>query len=270
MQRDRAARWDSDLVVFAALELPGAFVQMKTLRGPDELHEDDAHQIELDVARTRFDALGGGGHERLRRMLRLWAANAGQRSYTQGMNDLALPLLLVYPSERDTRSLDFAAFALFRMLNGYLAGTQPLLSDALRDLALLIQNADAELAAHLFVRLRVRTIDFAVPWIQCLLVREFTLECVLCVWDDLFESAGNAVRTGSGEAGNAARGLTVALLCVCAALLARMRAQLVAARGGDDALSVIKNSPTRHWTGTQEVRALLAEAYIIRSRFTVQ
>merc|ERR1712159_56320 len=93
----------------------------------------------------------------------------------------------------------------------------------------LIKRIDQPLHAHLEEQ-GLQFIQFAFRWMNCLLMRELSLDLILRVWDTyLAEHEADALANNSGENG----GFAVLHVYVCAALLRRYSADLQRMEFGD-------------------------------------
>ena len=148
----------------------------------------------------------------LSRLLYIWAMRHPASSYVQGINDLATPLIAVFLSDyfekelqenngecctlngecmvnvTDTMLEEVEAdtyWCLTNLLAGiqdHYTSDQPGMQRMVMRLEELVNRIDADLATHLR-NTGIEFIQFAFKWMNCLLLREFRLECVLRLWD---------------------------------------------------------------------------------------
>jgi hypothetical protein len=157
----------------------------------------------------------------LGRLLYVWATRHPASGYVQGINDLATPLLAVFVGERlgdgevggvggggggggidiadvldGSRMGDItdmmmeeieadAYWCLTSLLSGiqdHYTSDQPGMQRMVMRLEELVNRIDAELACHLRDT-GIEFIQFAFKWMNCLLLREFRLPCVMRLWD---------------------------------------------------------------------------------------
>jgi hypothetical protein len=56
----------------------------------------------------------------------------------------------------------------------------------------LVQRIDADLCAHL-AKVGIQFMQFAFKWMNCLLLREFSLPCVIRLWDTYISEGSNSL-----------------------------------------------------------------------------
>jgi TBC1 domain family member 2 len=163
------------------------------------------HQIRIDVPRTNphlslysFEAT----QKALERILYVWAIQHPDSGYVQGINDLVTPFFQVFLSayidvdpetfdpgtlpEEVLESLEADSFwCLSALLDGiqdnYIVA-QPGIQRMVATLRELIARIDAPLASHLNNQ-GIEFIQFSFRWMNCLLMREFTVKNVIRMWD---------------------------------------------------------------------------------------
>ena len=165
------------------------------------------HQISIDIPRTspHIPLYGFEATQRsLERLLYVWAIRHPASGYVQGINDLATPFWQVFlgmyitdlniesgmdPGQLPKTVLDAVEadtfWCLTKLLDGiqdnYIVG-QPGIHrqvDALRDLTTRI---DAGLAKH-FESESVEYMQFSFRWMNCLLMREISIQSTIRMWD---------------------------------------------------------------------------------------
>lgn len=194
------------------------------------------HQISIDVPRTNphLELYGYEATQRsLERILYLWAIRHPASGYVQGINDLVTPFWQVFlgsyitdpniesgmdPGQLPKPVLDAVEADSFWCLTKLLDGIQDnYISDqpgiqrqvgGLRDLTTRI---DAGLAKHLENE-GVEFMQFSFRWVNCLLMREVSVENTIRMWDTYLAEE---------------QGFSEFHLYVCAAFLVKWSEQLV-------------------------------------------
>jgi hypothetical protein len=169
--------------------------------------QETLRQVLVDVPRTMPEvALFHNDRVRrcLSRLLYIWAMRHPASSYVQGINDLATPLIAVFMSEYfggkdcldgevmgdvSDQMLEEIEADTYWCLTNLLAGIQdhytsdqPGMQRMVMHLEELVNRIDADLANHL-KHTGIEFIQFAFKWMNCLLLREFRLSCVMRLWD---------------------------------------------------------------------------------------
>ena len=169
--------------------------------------QETLRQVLVDVPRTMPEVLlfhNDRVRRCLSRLLYIWAMRHPASSYVQGINDLATPLIAVFMSgyfegkdcldgevmgDVTDQMLDEIEADTYWCLTNLLAGIQdhytsdqPGMQRMVMHLEELVNRIDADLAAHL-KNTGIEFIQFAFKWMNCLLLREFRLSCVLRLWD---------------------------------------------------------------------------------------
>lgn len=236
--------------------------------------QETLRQVLVDVPRTA-PAVPLFRHERIRRILSrllyIWAMRHPASSYVQGINDLATPLIGVFLADyfggQDVldgtvmnhfpdQQLEELEADVYWCLTNLLAGIQdhytadqPGVQRMVMRLEELVNRIDAELCRH-FRECGIEFLQFAFKWMNCLLLREFSLKCVFRLWDtylcekDSFEDFH---------------------VYVCAAFLCQFSMQL---RGMsfDDLFQFMQDIPTSEWTDA-EIEVLLSQSYVLSTLF---
>ncbi|SCU77627.1 LADA_0A01398g1_1 [Lachancea dasiensis] len=287
------------------------------------------HQIEIDIPRTnpfiplyQFPLV----QESLQRILYLWAIRHPASGYVQGINDLVTPFYQTFlteylpPAQKEDvdkicpdtylsreQLLDVEAdsfWCLTKLLeqitDNYIHG-QPGILKQVKNLGQLVKRIDSDLYDH-FSQENVEFIQFAFRWMNCLLMREFSMSMVIRMWDtylsetsldstssaaaeapssslppdsSLQNSPGGAFRETvtsakfQGKHNAAATSRQTSLsefhVFVCAAFLIKFSEQLI---GMDfqETITFLQNPPTKTWTES-EIELLLSEAYIWQSLY---
>ena len=114
----------------------------------------------------------------------------------------------------------------------------------------LVARIDADLTQHLR-ETGIEFFQFAFKWMNCLLLREFTLPCVMRLWDTYLSEAGG--------------GFEDFHVYVCAAFLCQFSAE-VQCMQFDELFGFMQNMPTGDW-GDGEVEIVLSQAYVLSTLF---
>jgi hypothetical protein len=179
-----------------------------TIRGRGRgLDEAIWHQISIDVPRTnphlplyQYEAT----QRSLERILYVWAIRHPASGYVQGINDLVTPFWQVFlgayisdpniesgmdPGQLPKQVLDAVEadsfWCLTKLLDGiqdnYIAH-QPGIQRQVADLRDLTTRIDGDLARHLQNE-GVEFIQFSFRWMNCLLMREISVQNTIRMWD---------------------------------------------------------------------------------------
>jgi len=166
----------------------------------------------------------------LERILYIWAIKHPASGYVQGMNDLATPLYLVFLGTfvNHPRSCDVGRISeeilsaveadtfwcLTKLLDGiqdHYTPSQPGLQRMVHRLELLMKRIDVSLYNH-FQKENITFMQFAFRWMNCLLMRELELNCIVRLWDTYLSETN--------------RGFDDFHVYVCASFLTTFSAQL--------------------------------------------
>jgi hypothetical protein len=243
-------------------------------------------QVTVDIPRTA-SSIPLFTHLAIRKLLEhvlcIYALRHPASGYVQGMNDLLVPIVIVllqgilnstststsssFISEEDVLTYDvgslpvslvnqleadcYWSFAkLLEAIQDNYIFSQPGIQRMLYRLEDLVARLDPALYKHLNAQ-GVLLIQFAFRWMNCLLIRELPLPCVIRLYDTYL----------------ACEHLHFADLhvYVCCVLLTMYRVELLA-MDFQELLSFLQHLPTGHWA-VQEVDSLLAQAYILSHLF---
>lgn len=246
-----------------------------TLGGPDAGNDSVAilRQIRVDIPRTS-PGLALFSHPRiqqlLERVLYIWSVRHPASGYVQGINDLATPFILVLlASELPARSLldldvdtvDESAlctveagvyWCLTKVLSDiqdhYTAG-QPGIQAMVQRLKEIVRRVDETLYRHLEQQ-GLDFLQFSFRWMNCLLLREFPLSCVVRLWDTYISEP---------------EGFSNFHVYVCAVFLIYWSPQLKQ-MDFQQLMLFMQKLPTGKWR-KQEIETLLAEAFVLKSLF---
>jgi len=235
--------------------------------------QETLRQVLVDVPRTA-PGIALFRNERIKRilgrLLYIWAMRHPASSYVQGINDLATPLIAVFLSDYyegddvldgnvmvllSEESLDEVEADVYWCLTNILAkiqdhytADQPGVQRMVMRLEELITRIDGNLAEHL-QEVGIQFIQFAFKWMNCLLLREFNLKCVIRLWDTYISEDG----------------FEDFHVYVCAAFLCQFSAQLMA-MDFENLFAFMQDVPTEDW-GETEIEMLLSQAYVLSTLF---
>ncbi|KAL8704009.1 MAG: hypothetical protein Q9201_002814 [Fulgogasparrea decipioides] len=232
------------------------------------------HQISIDVPRTspHLQLYGYEATQRsLERILYVWAIRHPASGYVQGINDLVTPFWQVflgtYITDSDVESgmdpgqlpkpvLDAVEADSFWCLSKLLDGiqdnyifAQPGIVRQVSALKDLTTRIDSGLAKHLENE-GVEFMQFSFRWVNCLLMREVSVRCIIRMWDTYMAEE---------------QGFSDFHLYVCAAFLVKWSDQLVKMEF-QEIMMFLQALPTRNWT-EKDIELLLSEAFIWQSLF---
>ncbi|KAL4785815.1 rab-GTPase-TBC domain-containing protein [Aspergillus varians] len=232
------------------------------------------HQISIDVPRTspHIQLYSYEATQRsLERILYVWAIRHPASGYVQGINDLVTPLWEVFlgvyvtdlnveegmdPGQLPRSVLDAVEADSFWCLTKLLDGiqdnyiyAQPGIHRQVRALRDLTMRIDATLAKHLEQE-GVEFMQFSFRWMNCLLMREMSVQNTIRMWDTYMAEE---------------QGFSRFHLYVCAAFLVKWTDQLVK-MDFQEIMMFLQALPTRGWT-EKDIELLLSEAYIWQSLF---
>jgi hypothetical protein len=239
-----------------------------------EKEQQTWHQIEIDIPRTnpRIKLYGYETTQRsLEKILYLWAVRHPASGYVQGINDLATPFFQTFLSayiEDDTdirefdpkvlskETMDAVEADTFWCLTKLLEGiqdnyihAQPGILRQVQELKDLINRIDAELYNHL-VGENVEFIQFSFRWMNCLLMREISMESTIRMWDTYLSETN---------------GFSEFHVYVCAAYLVKWSDELKKMEF-QEIMMFLQDPPTKNWT-EKDVELLLSEAFIWQSLY---
>lgn len=231
-------------------------------------------QIRVDIPRTS-PRLPLFSHPRMQalmeRVLYIWSIRHPASGYVQGINDLVTPFIFVLlAAELKGRSLEdldldgvdesvlnaveaSAYWCLTKVLSDiqdhYTAG-QPGIQQMIAKLKEIVRRIDETLYRHL-EKEGLDFLQFSFRWMNCLLLREFPLHCVVRLWDTYIAEPSE--------------GFSTFHVYVCAVFLIYWSPQLKQ-MDFQQLMLFMQKLPTGKWR-TQEIETLLAEAYVLKSLF---
>jgi len=204
----------------------------------------------------------------LERILYVWAIRHPASGYVQGINDLVTPFFQVFLTsyiESDPEMFDpellppnalnaveaDSFWCLSRLLDGiqdnYISG-QPGIQRGVKRMAELVARIDAPLAAHLESE-SVEFMQFAFRWMNCLLMREISVQNTIRMWDTYLSEGAEAFSQFH--------------LYVCSAFLVRWSDKL-RTMDFQGIIMFLQSLPTQNW-GDHEIELLLSEAFVLNS-----
>lgn len=245
--------------------------------GKDGQRPDDddstAKQIRVDIPRTS-PGLPLFSHPRMQslmeRVLYIWSVRHPASGYVQGINDLVTPFIVVLLASEIEAPLDDVNvdliedrilqtieadtyWCLTKMLSDiqdhYTSG-QPGIQQMVLKLKEIVHRIDEQLYAHLDAQ-GLDFLQFSFRWMNCLLLREFPLHCVIRLWDAYIAEP--------------TEGFSTFHVYVCAVFLIYWSPQLKQ-MDFQQLMLFMQKLPTGKWR-TQEIETLLAEAYVLKSLF---
>lgn len=248
-----------------------SMVETTFARGKEGLDQQIWHQIEIDVPRTRpgvrlwmLDAT----QRCLERILYVWAIRHPASGYVQGINDLVTPFFQVFMSayiDEDPENFDPALlpksvvdaieadsfWCLSRLLDGiqdnYISA-QPGIHRSVKRMQELVARIDPSLSSHLEAQ-NVEFMQFAFRWMNCLLMREISVQNTIRMWDTYLAEGTDAFSQFH--------------LYVCCAFLVRWSDQLKH-KDFQDIIIFLQSLPTQGW-GDHEIEMLLSEAFVLNA-----
>ncbi|KAF9156491.1 GTPase-activating protein, partial [Actinomortierella ambigua] len=250
-------------------------VQKTFAKGIEGLDQTIWHQVFIDVPRTnpKLALFQNPTTQRcLERILYCWAIRHPASSYVQGINDLVTPFFLVFltayiDEDQDPECYDLSQlpaeilagieadsfWCLSKLLDGIqdnYTHAQPGIQRQIAKLRDLICRIDAPLAAHLQSE-HVEFIQFSFRWMNCLLMREVSLQHTIRMWDTYLTEHPH--------------GFSEFHLYVCAAFLTKWSAELQE-KEFQDIMLFLQAVQTDHWQEA-DIELLLSEAFYWKSLF---
>ncbi|QSS56985.1 GTPase activating protein GYP1 [Histoplasma capsulatum var. duboisii H88] len=232
------------------------------------------HQISIDIPRTNphIPLYGYEATQRsLERILYVWAIRHPASGYVQGINDLVTPFWQVFlgtyitdlnieegmdPGQLPKAVLDAVEADSFWCLTKLLDGiqdnyiyAQPGIHRQVRALRDLTMRIDSTLAKHLEQE-SVEFMQFSFRWMNCLLMREVSIQNTIRMWDTYMAEE---------------QGFSRFHLYVCAAFLVKWSDQLLK-MDFQEIMMFLQSLPTKDWT-EKDIELLLSEAFIWQSLF---
>ncbi len=208
------------------------------------------------------------------RVLFVWNIRHPASGYVQGLNDLCAPFVVTYLSDYvpvdyetcgytkdDLLALNKSKLAeleadVYWSLSKTLERTQDIYTvhqpgahKIIHKMQEIIKRVDSELFEH-FEKQNVDFVQFAFRWVNCFLMREFTLDKVVRMWDTYFSETED---------------MAVFHVYVCSSLLLHLKNEIVK-QEFPGLLVYLQSLPTMKWTH-EEVEVLLAKSYQLKAFF---
>ena len=227
------------------------------------------HQISIDLPRTRLALLRNERVNLLfQHVLFVWAVRHPASGYVQGMNDILVPFFFAFVADRLGESIDTVAARTemdclddtklmeieadcFWCFGKLLDGIQDVFTmdqpglyrmiDALEEVIKKVEPKLSEWMAHENIRL----CNFAVRWMNCLLVREFPIPLLFRIWD-LFMSDHSKIAATQ--------------VYICAAMMSHLAPSLINLPAPEFVMKIQSLTP-EYWT-QEMVETILAQAFV--------
>jgi len=236
---------------------------------------DVVHQIEIDIPRTV--TLGQEFVKSdpflsvVRRVLIIWSLRNPACGYVQGMNDIAVSLLLVllegaagHPlsgsQESEIWRLDLFPiesdlyWTFSRVIQGvqdHYTSSQPGIQKMMKHFRDVILRIDRDLFNHLEnAQIDIQQISFR--WFNCLFTRELSYQCLVRLWDTCIAEDD---------------GFSVFLVYFCTVLVTR-RSQQIKKMDFQEIMALFGNSLDSFGvTNVRDVEAIISEAFVLKTLF---
>lgn len=231
------------------------------------------HNVTMDVPRTA-PCLRLFSDKRIlasiERVLFLWAVRNPASSYVQGINDLVTPFFTVflgdYYGDKDMTNgegmdlvpddiLSQVEADCYGCLTNLMSGIQdhytpdqPGIHRMVLKLEKLVEEHNSDLSLHL-KSTGLEFLWFSFKWMNCFLMRELSLPCVIRMWDTYFSEESFGFQDFH--------------VYVCAALLGQF-SETLKVMEFEGLFEFIQNLPTEHW-GEVDIGMLLDQANAMRS-----
>lgn len=239
-----------------------------------EQNKKTHHQIEVDIERTGQSLplfRKSTVKEMFWRILYIWAIRHPGSGYVQGINDLAMPFFIVfltpYLHEQELGTFDIDSLSntdvayieadsfwcLSKLLDGIQDNfifAQPGIQTKVKALRDLISRIDAPLHHHLAAH-NIEYLQFALRWMNCLLMRELPLACILRLWDTYHAEED---------------GFAVFHQYVCASFLETFSKAILECQDFQSIMLLLQKLPTDQW-GYRDIDLVVAEAFRLKFTF---
>lgn len=234
-------------------------------------------QIRIDLVRTRQDTVLFTCNKTqmlMERILFVWAVRNPASGYVQGINELLLPFINVFLRPyADVKSWDeldgikidtidseavdnveadsyWCLSKLVARIQDHYTFSQPGIQRLLNRLSDLVKRIDVNLYNHITSK-GLTFLQFAFRWMNCLLLRELPMHCVIRLWDTYIAEGTD--------------GFSTFHVYVCAVFLGHWSPTLKS-MDFQQMLLFLQKLPTANWT-LQNIEEILAEAYVLQSLF---
>jgi len=246
---------------------------------PEELAS--RRQIIVDLPRTAPDVPLFSNpvvRKSLERILYVWACRHPGIGYVQGMSDLVCPIYAVilggyYGGKiEEVLKMDAGGVAVeireeveadvYHCFTAVLRGIldhytvdQPGIQRMVWKMSELVRRVDEQLWDHLKAE-GVEFLTFGFKWMNCLLMREMTIKCIIRIWDTyLSEGDGSGTQLGFEQFH----------IYFCAAFLCKF-SEDIKGKPFDEIFGFLQDLPTNNW-GDEEIGLLLSQAFVLNSLF---
>lgn len=251
--------------------------------------------MKLQKIRIDVDHMAGPGLEIfsdervkgcLERILYLESAHSKSSQFSIGLSDLTMPLFLAFLSgyfmgkdmsrgvnmdevsdemlEEVEADVYWCYTKLLAAIHDRYSSDKPILHNMILLLEEVVHRVDPELHAHLKLY-GVEFLWFSFKWMNCFLVREMNPSCALRLWDTCIceEDPKEFSWTRSKKK---LCGFDSFYVYICAALLQRIREDILRRTNFEDILEFLQNLPTKTWN-TEEIEVLMSQAFVWKSAF---
>jgi hypothetical protein len=232
-------------------------------------------QILRDLPRTHIPLLRNDRVQLLfERVLFVWSVRHPASGYVQGMNDLLLPFFCVFllphcPNQNvdqliNLPDISFLAeearceieadcfWCFSKLLDGLqdlYTKDQPGLYKMLELLANVIDRVDPKLGGWIRSE-EIQYQEFAFRWMNCLLVREFSVRLVFKLWDNYLANHGKIASTH---------------VYVCAAMMVALSPKLTGVSHAEFVMKIQSIDP-ESWSA-DDMEMIIAQAYVYEKMF---
>jgi len=233
------------------------------------------HQILIDLPRTPYKILKDNRVKKLfEHVLFVWAVRHPASGYVQGMNDILLPFFIVFISQyfpsfnsncffdmdnvssisdNDLCNVEADCYWCFSKLLDEIQDSftkdQPGLFRMIDMLKDVVEKADPSLSRTISQQ-GVQYMQFSIEWMNCLFVREFSMNCLLRVWDLYLSQVSQIGHTH---------------VYVCASLLTYLSPKLINLNQMEFILYLQSMGPDK-WS-SDDIETILAQAYIYQNKY---
>ena len=260
-------------------------VYSKALSNPDEVMNEEElkiyRQILKDIPRTMKESSLFQNNKvqfMLKRVLYIWSLRHPASGYVQGLNDLCIPFIIVYFLEKyQDKNIDtilklddnefnrltedslieletnvyFSLTKLLDRIQTNYTHSQPGIINMIKKMELIIEKVDQKLFQYL-KNFEVDYIQFCFRWMNCFLIREFSIKLILRLWDTYFSEE---------------KGFSEFHLYVCACLLLTFSEKLKTFTDFQELIMFLQHLPTSDWQ-IEDMDMLLAKSYSIKELYS--
>ena len=207
------------------------------------------------------------------RVLYIWSMRNKEVSYIQGFNDLCCPFIIVFINEQlkneklekilnlDNEELMDIDYDILMQIecDVYWCYTE-LMKKIQNDFNIdkliinfneMIKLNDIELYLHL-KKNNIFFMQFLFRWVNCFLIREFSLKNIIRIWDSFFSEDSSYNNF---------------ILCICTSLLINFSEELRTIDNDQNLIKFLQNIPTNDWN-IENIEILLAKSYQISTKLS--